>query len=132
MRRAYVLSNSLFVNILPTSTNPPRSGGSYGPIRRGPNPFLSEYASADPITDLATSYSTDNSGGVMGCNLGRYASPWVGWGWQTCPKQGLTGWVKFDFALYWAEQVGVFLLATGILWLGGGALVRRRQRRDAR
>ena len=183
------LSNSLFVNILPTSTNPPRSGGSYGPIRTGPNPFLSEYASADPITDLATSYSTDNSGGVMGCNLGRYASPWVGWGWQTCPKQGLKGWVKFDFALYWAEQVGVtprfvtgndffltmggvntsadyfcgfgrqigidppvtacpdeiydaaivtpepatvLLLATGILWLGGGSLVRRRQRRDVR
>ena len=182
------LSNSLFVNILPASINPPRSGSNFGPIRTGLNPFLSEDASGNPVTDLATSYSTDNSGGVMGCNLGHYASPFVGWGWQTCPKQGLNGWVKFDFALYWAEQVGVtprfvtgndfyltmggvntsddyfcgfgrqigidppvtacpdaiydaaivtpepatvLMLATGMLWLGGGSLVRRRKRRNA-
>ncbi len=101
------LSNSLFVNILPPAQHPSRSAGSYGPVRTGPKPTLSESSSADPINELATSYSTDNSGGVMGCNLGQYASPLVGWGWQTCPKQGTKGWVKFDFALYWAEQVGV-------------------------
>lgn len=101
------LSNTLFVNLLPHSITPPRSGSAFGPVRIGSNPFLSESSSADPITSLATTYSTDVSGGVVGCDLGNYGSPLVGYGWQTCPRTGTNGWVKFDFALYWAEQVGV-------------------------
>lgn len=100
------LSNSLFVNILPASTSPPKSGGRFGPVREGTRQVLSESTSAEPIVSLSTTYSTDNSGGVVGCNLGRYASPLRGWGWQTCPENGLNGWVKFDFALWWAEQSG--------------------------
>ncbi len=100
------LSNSLFVNLLPTGSSVPRSGSTVGAARMGQAPFLSESGSADPINDLSTTYYTDVSGGVMGCNLGEYDSPFRGWGWQTCPQSGLNGWVKFDFALYWAEQVG--------------------------
>ncbi|MEP7382715.1 MAG: PEP-CTERM sorting domain-containing protein [Gemmatimonadota bacterium] len=100
------LSNSLFVNLLPASVSPPKSGGRYGPVREGTRQVLSENSSAEPLVSLSTTYSTDGSGGVMGCNLGRYASPLRGWGWQTCPEQGLNGWVKFDFALWWAEQSG--------------------------
>lgn len=107
------LSNSLFVNLLPTTNSPPRSGSTVGAARTGQAPFLSESASADPINDLSTTYYTDVSGGVMGCNLGEYASPFRGWGWQTCPSSGLNGWVKFDFALYWAEQVGAPRFVTG-------------------
>lgn len=107
------LSNSLFVNILPASLSPPRSGGRYGPVREGTEQFLSEDSSAEPIVSLSTTYATNVSGGVMGCNLGDYASPLRGWGWQTCPKRGLNGWVKFDFALWWAEQSGAPRFVTG-------------------
>jgi len=107
------LSNSLFVNLLPASNSPPRSGRTVGAALTGQAPFLSESASADPINDLSTTYYTDVSGGVMGCNLGEYAAPFRGWGWQTCPSSGLNGWVKFDFALYWAEQVGAPRFVTG-------------------
>ncbi|MCC6773223.1 MAG: PEP-CTERM sorting domain-containing protein [Gemmatimonadaceae bacterium] len=100
------LSNSLFVNLLPHSIDPPKSGSRYGPVRQGPNQFLSEDASAEPVVALSSTYSAFGSGGVLGCNLGRYASPFRGWGWQTCPEQGTNGWVKFDFALWWAEQSG--------------------------
>ncbi len=107
------LSNSLFVNILPASLSPPKSGGRYGPVREGTEQFLSEDSSAEPIVSLSTTYATNVSGGVMGCNLGDYASPLRGWGWQTCPKRGLNGWVKFDFALWWAEQSGAPRFVTG-------------------
>lgn len=100
------LSNTLFVNLLPSGNSRPRSGTALGAAKTGPAPFLSESGSADPLNDLSTTYYTDVSGGVMGCTLGQYASPFRGWGWQTCPRTGLNGWVKFDFALYWAEQVG--------------------------
>ena len=100
------LSNSLFVNILPASISPPKSGSRFGPVREGTRQVLSESTNAEPVVSLSTTYYTENSGGVMGCNLGRYESPLRGWGWQTCPEQGLNGWVKFDFALWWAEQSG--------------------------
>jgi len=116
------LSNTLFVDLVPHSITPPRSGKPYGPVRRGPNPFLSESSSTDPIESLSTTYFTDNSGGVLGCDLGQYASPLVGWGWQTCPRNGVKGWVQFDFALWWAEQSGVPRFVNGddfFLTLGG-------------
>lgn len=114
------LSNSLFVNILPPSSS--RSGSSFGPVRQGTQQLLSESTSAEPVVSLSTTYYTDNSGGVMGCNLGQYASPLRGWGWQTCPEQGVNGWVKFDFALWWAEQSGAPRFVTGddfFLTMGG-------------
>lgn len=107
------LSNSLFVNILPPAGSPPRSATTFGPVRVGTERVFSESSSAEPIVSLATTYSTDNSGGVVGCDLGPYASPLRGWGWQTCPEQGVNGWVKFDFALWWAEQSGAPRFVTG-------------------
>jgi hypothetical protein len=121
------LSNSLFVNLLPVSENPPTSGVGVGRVRNGPVQFFSEDASAEPVEALSTTYTSLGAGGVMGCNLGRYALPFRGWGWQTCPQQGTTGWVKFDFAMYWAEQVGTPRFVTAndyFLTLGGSATSR--------
>jgi len=121
------LSNSLFVNLLPVSENPPTSGGGVGRVGNGPVQFLSEDSSAEPVEALSSTYTSLGSGGVMGCNLGRYANPLRGWGWQTCPKRGLDGWVKFDFAMYWAQQVGAPRFVTGrdyFMTLGGSATGR--------
>lgn len=116
------MSNTLFMNLLPVSQDPPQSGVGVGRVAKGPVPFLSEDSNAEPVEALSTIYSSIGAGGVMGCNLGRFASPFRGWGWQTCPQRGLDGWVKFDFALYWAEQVGVTRFVTGddfFLTVGG-------------
>lgn len=121
------LSNSLFVNLLPVSEDPPVSGIGVGRVRNGPTQFLSEDASAEPVEVLSTTYTSLGSGGVMGCNLGRYALPLRGWGWQTCPRQFSDGWVRFDFAMWWAEQVGAPRFVSDqdyFMTLGGSATSR--------
>jgi hypothetical protein len=101
------MENTLFAELLPPEKSASRSGKSIGKVGLGPRPFLVEDENLDPENLLSKSYSEYISPGVMGCNLGVYERPWLGYGWQTCPKRGLDGWVKFDFALWWAEQAGV-------------------------
>lgn len=101
------MRNTLFAELLRPDGSSARAGTLIGNVNVGPRPFFQEDENIDPENYLSKSYSEYISPGVMGCNLGKYQRPQYGWGWQTCPSGGTSGWVKFDFALWWAEQAGV-------------------------
>ena len=101
------MENTLFAELLTPDDARRRAGTKIGNVRVGPRPYFVEDENLDPENYLSKTYSDYVSPGVMGCDLGRYRKPQFGWGWQTCRNQGTNGWVKFDFALWWAEQSGV-------------------------
>ena len=114
---------------------PHLSSSIIGNVQAGLNNFWAHDGPADsgpPNYDTFYSYP---GGGIVGCNVDQGNPPYW-FSFQTCPSQGVDGWVKFDFVLrrltgFAASQPPVrfddFLFSFGDFFSGGRCTIGGKQ-----